>query len=65
MLCSVLLVIEFWKCPATSKIVTDTRHNMNESRGSWAFLQSFRILLKKLLKKSDAKIIVMVCLFEN
>ena len=29
------------------------------------FVQSFRILLKNLLKKSDAEIIVMVCLFEN
>ena len=29
------------------------------------FVQSFYILLKNLLKKSDAEIIVMVCLFEN
>ena len=29
------------------------------------FVRSFRILLKHLLKKSDAEIIVMVCLFEN
>ena len=29
------------------------------------FLQSFHILLKNLFTKSDAEIIVMVCLFEN
>ena len=38
---------------------------MNDARVNKAFLQNFRILLKKLLKKLDAEVIVMVCLFEN
>ena len=38
---------------------------MNDVRVNKAFLQNFRILLKNLLKKLDAEVIVMVCLFEN
>ena len=38
---------------------------MNDARVSKAFLQNFRILLKNLLKKLDAEVIVMVCVFEN
>ena len=38
---------------------------MNDARVNKAFLQNFRILLKNLLKKLDAEVIVMVCLFEN
>ena len=34
---------------------------MNDARVSKAFLQNFRILLKKV----DAEVIVMVCVFEN
>ena len=38
---------------------------MNDARVSTAFLQNFRILLKNLLNKLHAEVIVMVCLFEN
>ena len=38
---------------------------MNDARFGKAFVQNFRILLKNLLKKLDAEVIVMVCLFEN
>ena len=38
---------------------------MNDARVNKAFLQNFRILLKNLLKKLDAEVIVMVRLFEN
>ena len=38
---------------------------MNDERVGKAFVQNFRILLKNLLKKLDAEVIVMVCLFEN
>ena len=38
---------------------------MNDARVSKAFLQNFRILLKNLLKKLDAEVMVMVCVFEN
>ena len=38
---------------------------MNDTRVGKAFVQNFRILLKNLLKKLDAEVIVMVCLFEN
>ena len=38
---------------------------MNDARVGKAFVQNFRILLKNLLKKLDAEVIVMVCLFEN
>ena len=38
---------------------------MNDARVSKAFSQNFGILLKHLLKKLDAEVIVMVCLFEN
>ena len=45
----------------SSKIAKDTRNKMNDARVSKAFLQNFRILLKKV----DAEVIVMVCVFEN
>ena len=38
---------------------------MNDARVSKAFLQNFRSFLKNVLKKLDAEVIVMVCLFEN
>ena len=38
---------------------------MNDARVNKAFLQNFRILLKNLLKKLDAEVIVMVRLLEN
>ena len=38
---------------------------MNDARVGKAFEQNLRILLKKFLKKLDAEVIVMVCLFEN
>ena len=38
---------------------------MNDAQVSTAFLQNFRILLKNLLNKLHAEVIVMVCLFEN
>ena len=38
---------------------------MNDERVGKAFVQNFRILLKNLLKKLDAEVIVMVCSFEN
>ena len=38
---------------------------MNDARFDKAFVQNFRILLKNVLKKLDAEVIVMVCVFEN